>query len=187
MKHKQYHLYQAIFVGLLIVLLTCASCKSVGGNNASSPASAAISSSTPSSSPSKRLIKEAGWRIPGIGAAKEFLKPTLLQAASSESVKVYSTWLRPQSSNNSGPVTLKEYLSDEELKELGVPEQRPQVMTIVKYDLGDRPFCYVVKYRATYTMEGLHYYDEDGDKLFELVERGTPSPDFIPRIPQTPK
>ena len=39
-------------------------------------------------------------------------------------------------------------------------------MTIVKYDLGGSPFCYVVKYRSTYAIEALHYYDEDGDKKF---------------------
>ena len=81
------------------------------------------------------------------------------------------------------PVTLMGYMSEEELKELGITTKNPMVVTIVKYDAGDRPFCYVVKYRSTYTMEGLHFYDEDGDKKFELLETGTALPTFTPRIP----
>jgi hypothetical protein len=128
------------------------------------------------------LTKEGGWKIPGLAIAKEFRPPTLLPSAGNESIKVYASSLRPPF-GPPGPATLKDYLSDEELKELRITTNKPMVMTIVKYDQGDRPFCYVVKYRSTYTMEGLHYYDEDGDKNFELLETGTALPQFIPRIP----
>jgi hypothetical protein len=184
MKYKMYHLFyhihvhHAVSLVLLTLLLSVAGCKSSGLKNTAQPASAA----KPSSAPSKRLTKEGGWKIPGLAIAKEFRPPTLLPSAGNESVKVYTSSLRPPF-GPPGPVTLKDYLSDEELKELGITTNKPMVMTIVKFDQGDHPFCYVIKYRSIYTMEGLHYYDEDGDQDFELLETGTALPQFIPRIP----
>jgi hypothetical protein len=180
MKCKTYHFHHALSLALLTLLLSSAACSSSGYKNAAQPASAAKISPPPTAA--KRLIKGDGWKIPGLAVAKEFIPPKLLPSAGSESVKVYSSWLRPQFKDTNA-VTLKDYLSDEQLKELGITTNKPMIMTIVKYDAGDRPFCYVVKYRSTYTMEGLHFYDEDGDKNFELLETGTALPQFIPRIP----
>jgi hypothetical protein len=155
-------------------LLAFAGCN----RNTARPANAA----KPNPTPSKRLIKEGGWKIPGYTIAKEFISPRLLQSSGNEPVKIYSSWLSTVRKNAS-PVTLRDYLSEQEIKELNIIGKKLHVMTIVKYDNGDLPFCYVVKYRSTYTMEALHYYDEDGDKRFELVETGTASQGFIPRIP----
>lgn len=167
------------------MLFTSASCKSSGYQNAAQPA-IAVAKPNPVPATGKRLIKEEGWKIPGLAVAKEYRPAILLQAASNETVKVYSSWLSPQSGAGS-PVTLRDFLSEQELKDLGITAKKLRVMTIVKYDLGDRPFCYVIKYRAIYTMEGLHYYDEDGDSRFELVETGTASAEFTPRLPTLAK
>lgn len=185
MKREMYRLYRAATVVLLTALLAGAGCKSNNNKLAAQQASAA----KPSPTPSKRLIKKAGWEIPGLAVAKETSPPRLLPAAGN--AKVYSTWLKPQpKAKVAGQAakiddlpTLKSYLAEEELKELGIPIKKLHILALVKYVLGDRPFCYVVKYRATYAVEALHYYDEDGDKSFELVETGTQSPDFVPRIP----
>jgi hypothetical protein len=183
MKCERYLLYHMLSFALSTALLAGAGCKSVGSksgnpnsanNNAAQP--------TPTAVPLKRLIKPSGWKIPGLGAAVEFIPPKLLPSTSNGSAQVYASSLSPQP-NPASPVTLRSYLSDEELKELGITAKKLHVITIVKFDLDGSPFCYVVKYRSTYTMEGLHYYDEDGDKSFELVETGTVFPDFIPRIP----
>jgi hypothetical protein len=128
----------------------------------------------------RKLMNKDGWQIPGLAHAKEIKPPTLIPAAGNDSVKVYSTWLRPFNEDSS-KVTLNNYLSDAQVKELGIIAV--QVLTIVKYEINNRPFCYVAKYRSTYTVEALAYYDEDGDGLFELVEIAKASLDFIPRIP----
>jgi hypothetical protein len=179
MKCKRYQPHRAIFFVLLTAILTGAGCKNDSYQNAAQQVSAAKTNPTPS----RRLIKEGGWKIPGLAVAKEGRPPSLLQAASNEKVKVYSSWLSPISGAGA-PVTLRNYLSDQELEELGITAKKLHVLTIVKYGMGDRPFCYVVKYRSTYTVDALHYYDEDGDKNFELVETGTTSTEFIPRIPK---
>jgi hypothetical protein len=192
MKHKIYYLHYATFVVLLTALLACAGCKSNNNN----PAAQQTSAAKPSPSPYRRLIKKAGWDIPGLLEAKVTMPPRLISEAGN--AKVYSTWLTPQSKSKdaemstkvpglrrkgASPPTLKSYLADGDLKELGITAKSLSVMTIVKYDLDGRPFCYVIKYRSTYAIEALHYYDEDGDKSFELIETGTPSLDFVPRIP----
>ncbi len=184
MKCKRYQLQHTISFVLLTMLFTGASCKSSGYQNDTQLAIAAKPSPVPVTG--KRLIKEEGWKIPGLAVAKEYRPASLLQAVSNETVKVYSSWLSPQTGTDI-PVTLRDFLSEQELKGLGITAKKLRVMTIVKYDLGDRPFCYVVKYRATYTMEGLHYYDEDGDSRFELVETGTASAEFTPRLPRLAK
>jgi hypothetical protein len=182
MKYTRYQLHHTVSFVLLTVLFIGSSCKSSGYQNAAQPVSAA----KPSPTPSRRLIKEGGWKIPGLAVAKEIRPPNLLQAASSEKVKIYSSWLSPMS-GATHPVTLRDFLSEQEIQELGITSKKLHVLTIVKYDLGDRPFCYVIKYRAKYTIDALHYYDEDGDKNFELVEIGTASTEFIPRIPSLTK
>jgi hypothetical protein len=182
MKYNRHQLHHMVSFVLLTVLFIGAGCKSSSYQNAAQPVSAAKSIPTPS----RRLIKEEGWKIPGLAVAKEVRPPSLLQAASSDRVKVYSSWLGPLS-RAAAPITLRDYLSEQELKELGITAKKLHVLTIVKYDLGDRPFCYAVKYRAKYTIDALHYYDEDGDKNFELVETGTASTEFIPRIPNVTK
>jgi hypothetical protein len=178
MEHEMYRFHHAVSVVLLTALLAGAGCKSNNNKLAAQQASAA----KPSPTPSKRLIKKAGWEIPGLAGAKE-TGPSRLRPAAGNA-KVYMSWLRPQpKANVAGPPTLGSYLAEAELKELGISAKKLQVLALVKYDIGDRPFCYVVKYRATYPVEALHYYDEDGDKSFELVETGTQSPEFVPRIP----
>jgi hypothetical protein len=177
-------------VALLITLLTCAGCKSNNNKPMAQTASAAkaVGAAKPSPPPYKRLVKKSGWKIPGLATAKEFRPPRLLPSANNVSngnngsAKVYTSSLRPPPVMGK-PVTLKGYMSEEELNELGITTKNPMVVTIVKYDVGARPFCYVVKYRSTYTMEGLHFYDEDGDKNFELLETGTALPTFTPRVP----
>ena len=180
MKHEMYRLHHAVSVVLLMALLAGAGCKSNNNKLAAQGASAA----NPSPTPSKRLIKKAGWEIPGLAVANVNIPPKPLPAAGN--VKIYSTLLKPQvqpKAKFADLPNLKRYLAEAELKELGITAKSPAIMAIVKYELGDRPFCYVVKYRSTYAIEALHYYDEDGDKLFELVETGTQSPEFVPRIP----
>jgi hypothetical protein len=178
MKHAMYRFHHTVSIVLLTALLAGAGCKNNDNKLAAQQASAAKSSPTPS----KKLIKKAGWEIPSLAGAKATMPPRSLPAAGN--AKVYMTWLRPQpKANVVGPPTLRSYLAEEELKELGITAKKLPVMAIVKYELGDRPFCYVVKYRSTYAIEALHYYDEDGDKSFELVETGTQSPEFVPRIP----
>lgn len=178
MKHKMYRLHSAATVVLLTALLACAGCK----NNDNKLAVQQASAAKPSPTPSKRLIKKAGWEIPGLAGAKAKGPPNSRPAAGN--AKVYMSWLNPQQKANvAGPPTLRSYLGEEELKQLGITAKKLHVLALVKYELGDRPFCYVVKYRATYAVEALHYYDEDGDKSFELVETGTQSPEFAPRIP----
>jgi hypothetical protein len=179
---KRYQLHHMISFALLTMLFTGSGCKSKSYQNAAQQASAA----KPSPASPRKMIKEGGWEIPGLAVAKEVRPPSLLQAASNEKIKVYSSWLNPVS-NAAAPVTLRNFLSEQELKELGITAIKLRVMTIVKYDLVDHPFCYVVKYRSTYTVDALHYYDEDGDKNFELVETGTASTEFIPRIPSLTK
>lgn len=164
----------SISIVLLTILLAFAGCN----RNTARPANAA----KPTPTPSKRLIKEGGWKIPGFATAKEIISPRSIASPGNEPVKIYSSWLSTVRKNAS-PVTLHEYLSEQEIQELNIIGKKLQVMTIVKFDNGDLPFCYVVKYRSTYAMEALHYYDEDGDKRFELVETGTASQGFIPRIP----
>jgi hypothetical protein len=164
----------SITIVLLTILIVFAGCN----RNTARPANAA----NPSPTPVKRLIKEGGWKIPGYAIAKEIISPRLLQSSGNESVKIYSSWLSTVRKNAS-PVTLRDYLSEQEINELNIVGKKLNVMTIVKYDNGVLPFCYVVKYRSTYAMEALHYYDEDGDKRFELVETGTASQEYIPRIP----
>jgi hypothetical protein len=182
MLRKKYRLHHTVSFVLLTVLFISSSCKNSSYQNAAQPVSAA----KPSPTPARRLIKEGGWKIPGLAVAKEIRPPILLQAASTEKVKVHSSWLSPMS-GAATPVTLRNFLSEQELQELGITSKKLHLMTIVKYDLGERPFCYVVKYRAKYTIDALHYYDEDGDKNFELVETGTASTEFIPRIPSLTK
>jgi hypothetical protein len=179
---KRYQLHHTVSFVLLTALLIGAGCK----NNSYQNATQQVSAAKPSPTSSRRLIKEGGWKIPGLAVAKEVRTPSLLQAASNEKVKVYSSWLSPIS-NADAPVTLRNFLSEQELKDLGITAVKLRVLTIVKYDMGDRPFCYVVKYRSTYTVDGLHYYDENGDGNFELVETGTSSTEFIPRIPSFTK
>jgi hypothetical protein len=184
MKSKRHHLYRALSLVLLTLSLGAAGCKSNGNKSVAQPAVAAKPGSVakPSPPPHKRLISEGGWKIPGLAGAKEFIPPKLIQSASNESVKVYTSWLRP-TPRATAPITLREYFLDEQIKELGITAKRLMVEVIVKYDVGGRPFCYVVKYRARYAVEALHFYDEDGDKDFELVETGTAQPTFTPRIP----
>jgi hypothetical protein len=179
---KRYQLHHTVSFVLLTALLIGAGCK----NNSYQNAAQQVSAAKPSPTSSRRLIKEGGWKIPGLAVAKEVRPTSLLQAASNEKIKIYSSWLNPISSATA-PVTLRNFLSEEELKELGITARKLRVLTIVKYGLGDRPFCYVVKYRSTYTVDGLHYYDENGDGNFELVETGTASTEFIPRIPSVTK
>jgi len=191
MKHEMCR--RVASVVLLTTLLTCAGCKSNDNKPVAQTASAAkaVGAAKPSPPPYKRLVKKSGWKIPGLATAREFRPPRLLPSTSNGgnsgngnngSAKVYTSSLRPPPVMGK-PVTLKDYMSEEELKELGITTTNPMVVTIVKYDAGDRPFCYVVKYRSTYTMEGLHFYDEDGDKNFELLETGTALPQFTPRVP----
>jgi len=176
---RLFHLISFVSFSLFI-LLTAVSCDS--NKNTARPSITTKPVSTPTSGKSKRLIKKEGWKVPGLAVAKVIFPPRVLPAASNEQAKVYSSWLRPYT-GNADPVTLRNFLSEEERNKLGITAFKLPVTTIIKYDLGDRPFCYVVKYHATYTMEGLHYYDEDGDNRFELVETGTASTEFIPRIP----
>jgi hypothetical protein len=171
MKSKWYF-YPTIVLLLLLLGGVSSSCKQT-----SSSGSTAKSAPTPSV---RKLVNKEGWQIPGLAQAKEFRPPTLVQAAGKDSVKVYSSWLRPFNEDGS-KVTLNNYLSDVQVKELGIIAV--QVLTLVKYEINKRPFCYIVKYRSTYTVEALAYYDEDGDGLFELVETAKSSLDFIPRIP----
>jgi hypothetical protein len=179
---KPIHLFRqfSLISCSLFILLTAGACKS--GSNRSTAQPAIAAQPAPTRPPVKRLIKKAGWKIPGLAVAKEIYSPRVVPAASNERVKVYSTWYRPRT-GDAGPVSLNDFLSDQERAELGITPTRLHVKGIVKYDFGDRPFCYVIKYRATYTIEGLHYYDEDGDNRFELVETGTASSEYIPRIP----
>jgi hypothetical protein len=185
MKYEMYRLHHAVSVVLLTALLAGAGCK----NNDNKLAAQQADAAKPSPTPSKRLIKKAGWQIPGLEVARVTMPLRLLPSAGNS--KVYLTWLKPRpKAKVAGQVakitdlpTLKSYLAEEELKELGITAKQPHILSLVKYDLGDRPFCYVVKYRSHYAVEALHYYDEDGDKSFELVETGTPSPEFVPRIP----
>jgi hypothetical protein len=175
---KMYRLHRAATFVLLTALLAGASCKSNNNGLAAQQASAA----KPSPTPSKSLIKKTGWEIPGLAGATEKGSPRLLRVAGN--TKVYSTWLTPKpKASVVGNPNLKSYLAEEELKSLGITAGNFSVLLIAKYDTGDRPFCYVVKYRSTYAVEALHYYDEDGDKSFELVETGTSFPNFVPRIP----
>jgi hypothetical protein len=185
MKHEMYRLHHAVSVILLTALLAGAGCKNNNNKLAAQQADAA----KPSPTPSKRLIKKAGWQIPGLEVAKVATPPRLLPAAGN--AKVYLTWLKPrpkakvagQAPKGADLPTLRSHLAEEELKELGITAKQLGILSLVKYDLGDRPFCYVVKYRSHYAVEALHYYDEDGDKSFELVETGTSSPNYVPRVP----
>jgi hypothetical protein len=182
LKQEAYRLHLLAFVLLLAALLAGAGCKS----SSSKPAAQSESAAKPNQTPSKRLIKTSGWNIPGLTGAKEIYPPKLLPAAGN--AKVYSTLLNPppRGADTNTPAsldTLKNYLSEEELKELGIITQNPHIEAIAKYDVDGHPFCYVIKYRSVYAIEGLHYYDEDGDKRFELLEPGTPSLGFVPRIP----
>jgi len=180
MKHEMYRLRHAVYIVLLMALLAGAGCK----NNDNKLAAQGASAAKPSPTSSKKLIKKAGWEIPGLAVAKVTIPPRPLPGAGN--VKIYSTWLKPQSQPKAKFAdlpNLNRYMAEAELKELGITAKSPAILAIVKYDLGDRPFCYVVKYRSTYAIEALHYYDEDGDKLFELAETGTQSPEFVPRVP----
>jgi hypothetical protein len=191
MKHKMYYLHRAASVVLLAALFAGAGCKS----NNNKPAAQSASVAKPSPSPPRRLIRKAGWEIPGLVGAKEDKVSKLLPVAGN--AKVYSTLLspspKPRPAGQPGKIddlpTLRSYLSEEEREKLGITAKKLYVMSMVRYELGDRPFCYVVKYRARYAIEALHYYDEDGDKNFELVESGTPDAGtafskFVPRIPE---
>jgi hypothetical protein len=178
MKHEMYRLHHAVSVVLLTALLAGAGCRNNNNKLAAQQAGAA----KPSPTPSKRLIKKAGWQIPGLATARVITPSRLLPAAGK--AKVYRTWLKPPpKAKVTSPPTLKSYLAEEELKELGITAKKLEVLALVKYDLDGRPFCYVVKYRSHYAVEALHYYDEDGDKSFELVETGTSSPNYVPRVP----
>lgn len=129
---------------------------------------------------SRRLNRTAGWQIPGLSQSKEFKPRRLLDHVSNEAVKVYGTWLRPDHK----VVLDDDYLSEDDLQELRVIGGRTIASDIIRYDIDDRPFCYVIHIHpeGLGATQQLVYYDEDGDGVFEVIESGRWQQ--TPRIPQ---
>jgi len=136
---------------------------------------------------------EGGWEIPGLGQSKLVYPRKLVEFYSEKPVHLYLTGFKPeQEVIVSVPLY---YRLRENDAALVIRQEQASIISIVKYELNKKDFCYEVQvYLVSYNKEtgvkgyggqlGLRYYDEDGDGKFESYDMGSGNPPFIPKIPE---
>jgi len=137
----------------------------------------------------QRVHKEAGWEIKGITGATEKKVPTYL--AETVSPRIGLVELTPR---GEGETQIDTYFY-EEARGLIVLPNLYRVEKVLRFSVGDSPFCYQVRAEVIHLDETsnakaftgkhsiFHYYDEDHDGRFETFEWGRES-DPEPKIPQ---
>ncbi len=133
----------------------------------------------------QRLVKKEGWQILGLSKSKINKSRNLFKNGSSESLKMYWTWLKPDVEEGSLLIIDSNEFTKEERETLSIPEGNQVIVDIIKFDINDQPFCYVVKMHreGIGAIQAVHYYDEDGDGRFEIIQSGSALPSFVPKIP----
>lgn len=131
------------------------------------------------------LLNKEGWEIPGLSKSKINKPRNLFRNGSTDSLIMYWTWLQPNSEEGQETKLNDTALSKQQRETLRLLEGDIMITDIVQFDINNRPFCYLIKIhpRGIGATQGLHYYDEDGDGKFEMVEKGSALPAFVPRIP----
>lgn len=121
-----------------------------------------------------RAIKESGWKIPGLS-----------EMTNEKTIETYLT------KKISSKINLTEFRGAKEIEAavdvyfidksgaLVVSPTRFKFGRVVRFNVEDRPFCYIVNANLPDemsndipTLTSLVYYDEDGDGSFEVFESG---------------
>lgn len=133
----------------------------------------------------ERVLRLEGWEIPGLAVSVEVGKRSLFKTAGTKVPQLYWTWLRPKTKLDEEFFIDDNYFTGHERGALHLLPGKLAVIKIVRYDIQQKPFCYVVFIhpQGVGATNGLAYYDEDGDGKFEGVERASVLPSFVPQLP----
>lgn len=172
---------------LLCVAPACATTKSKTSHAPTPHAAGQEKQSTREESPAEkgRVMREDGWEVPGLAAGVQMGERGLFRASSAAAPQIDLTWLRPTVKGDDEFLIDDNYFREDERKALRLLPGRLAVIKIARYDVNQKPFCYVVFVhpQGVGATNGLAYYDEDGDGKFEVIERASVLPSFLPRLP----
>jgi hypothetical protein len=150
----------------------------------------------PSPKPALSMIrsieKESGWQIPGLGQSRILDRRRLLPKGYGVSgVPLQITVFKPRREVRA-MISLFGLKSDG--KTLVMGERRGAVQSIIKCDIENRVFVYIVSFYALVAdasghlgysgIYGAQYFDNDGDGVFESYELGPPFVTPELRIPE---
>jgi hypothetical protein len=132
----------------------------------------AVASQTPSPEPSRTVLKESGWQIPGL---KNSVAGKRVERKSENSSKVSVTKYVPGYIKGKPPRLEPSFFTDEERRTLRFFSSNFDLVVsdIWGYDVQGKTFCYQVHVHpqgigATII---LYFYDLDGDERFETVKQ----------------
>jgi hypothetical protein len=150
----------------------------------------------PSPKPALSMIrsieKKSGWLIPGLSQSRMVDRRKLLpKGYGVRGVPLHITVFKPWREVRA---TISLFGLKEDGKTLVMGERRGAVQSIIKCDIENRVFVYIVSFYALVAdasghvgysgIYGAQYFDNDGDGIFESYEPGAPvvSPEL--RIPE---
>jgi len=141
----------------------------------------------------KSIVKEDGWKIPGLSQSRVTDPRRLLpQQYGVTRVPLNLTVLKPRREFID---TISLYGLKDDGQTLVMGERRGAVRGIIKCDIEHRVFAYIVQFVAVlYDQQtgrggyggiyGAQYFDNDGDVIFESYEPGAPFVTPNLRIPK---
>jgi hypothetical protein len=145
-------------------------------------ASPNVAIETPSPEPSRTVLKEGGWQIPGL---KNSVVGKRIERKSENNPKVSVTKYVPGYVKGKPPRLEPSFFTDEERRILRLfpSDFDLVVLDIWVYDVQEKIFCYQVHVhpQGIGATTILYFYDTDGDERFETVK--THSGGFRPELP----
>ena len=140
----------------------------------------------------RSIEKESGWQIPGVAQSRVLDRRKLLPKGYGVSgVPLHITVFKPRREVRA---TISLFGLKEDGKTLVMGERRGAVQSIIKCDIENRVFVYIVSFYALVAdasgqvgysgIYGAQYFDNDGDGVFESYEPGPPLVTPELRIPE---
>jgi hypothetical protein len=138
------------------------------------------------------IEKESGWQIPGLAQSRIRDKRKLIpKGYGVDGVALHITVFKPR---REARATISLFGLKEDGKTLVMGERTGAVQSIIKCDIENRVFVYIVSFYALVAdasghighsgIYGAQYFDNDGDGVFESYEPGPPLVTPELRIPE---
>jgi hypothetical protein len=131
--------------------------------------------------PIKSIVRETGWEIPGLSRSRIMTPRKPLPGGYGPNAPVNITIFKPRREVIS---TISLFRLKPDRTTLVMGQRRGAVQIIIKCDIDDRVFAYIVQFmalvrewtgRVGYSgIYGAQYFDNDGDGIFESYEPGPP-------------
>jgi hypothetical protein len=152
-----------------------------------------VSSAVPNLSVITSTVKENGWKIPGLSQSRITDPRRLVPKGYGVSgIQLHLTVLKPK---REFIETISLYGLKDDGKTLVIGERRGAVKSIIKCDIDNRVFAYIVQFVAVLYdpqsrrggyggIYGAQYFDNNGDGIFESYEPGAPFVTPALRVPE---